>query len=281
MQVVEQAVESARGRFDQKGQRLSLTRRRDHVIVTGDPVRLLQAFGNLVHNAWKYTPAGGAIDVTLETTDAEAVVRVRDSGIGIAADMLDAIFEFFVQANPSLARTEGGLGIGLSMVKRLVELHGGSVEARSAGVGMGAEFIVRLPLARHLSVTPAPTPAPVTVPGRRVLVVEDNPDGRDMLVTVLRLAGHHVDSAATGAEGLDLAMRNPPDVVLLDIGLPDIDGFRVGQTLRAKFGEGVRLVAVTGYGQPDDRARSAEAGFDAHLVKPVDPGTLAEAMAPA
>jgi PAS domain S-box-containing protein len=271
---IEQAVESERHRVEGKRQHVAFSRGAEPVTVTGDPVRLHQIFGNLLNNAWKYTPPGGSIGITLGVEGDEAIVRIKDSGVGIPADKLESIFELFTQANPTLARTEGGLGIGLTLVKQLVELHGGTVEARSEGPGRGAEFLVRLPVART---TMAPSPPPSVPPqlvSQRVLVIEDNSDGRDMLVTVLRLAGHEVHAAATGAEGVQMALQHSPAVVLLDIGLPDLDGYEVGRELRQRLGPSVRLVALTGYGQPQDRARTEEAGFDAHVVKPIDPTRL-------
>jgi PAS domain S-box-containing protein len=271
---IEQAVETERHRVEGKRQHVALSLGGEPVTVVGDPVRLHQIFGNLLNNAWKYTPPGGSIGITLGVEGDEAIVKIKDSGVGIPADKLESIFELFTQANPTLARTEGGLGIGLTLVKQLVELHGGTVEARSEGPGRGAELLVRLPLARA-TLAPSPPPSVSTqLVSRRVLVIEDNSDGRDMLVTVLRLAGHEVHAAGTGAEGVQLALQHSPAVVLLDIGLPDLNGYEVGRELRQRLGPSVRLVALTGYGQPQDRARTEEAGFDAHVVKPVDPATL-------
>jgi PAS domain S-box-containing protein len=271
---IEQALETERHRVEGKRQHVALSLGGEPVTVIGDPVRLHQIFGNLLNNAWKYTPPGGSIGITLGVEGDEAIVKIKDSGVGIPADKLESIFELFTQANPTLARTEGGLGIGLTLVKQLVELHDGTVEARSEGPGRGAELHVRLPIART---TLAPSPAPsvsTQLVSQRVLVIEDNSDGRDMLVTVLRLAGHEVQAAGTGAEGVQLALQHSPAVVLLDIGLPDLNGYEVGRELRQRLGPSVRLVALTGYGQPQDRARTEEAGFDAHVVKPVDPAKL-------
>jgi PAS domain S-box-containing protein len=275
---IEQAVETERHRIEGKRQHVAHSLGGEPVTVIGDPVRLHQIFGNLLNNAWKYTPPGGSIGITLGVEGDEAIVKIKDSGVGIPADKLESIFELFTQANPTLARTEGGLGIGLTLVKQLVELHGGTVEARSEGPGRGAELHVRLPIART---TPAPSPpasGSTQLVSRRVLVIEDNGDGRDMLVTVLRLAGHEVHAAGTGAEGVQLALQHFPAVVLLDIGLPDLNGYEVGRELRQRLGPSVRLVALTGYGQPQDRARTEEAGFDAHVVKPVDPAKLTDLL---
>ncbi len=265
--VIALAVEGQRHRVEGKRQRLAVSVPDEPIVVEGDAARLQQVVGNLLNNASKYSPAGGAIRVAAAREGREAVVRVQDDGPGIPAERLDMIFQPFTQVDATLARTEGGLGIGLTLVKRLVELHGGAVYAHSAGPGQGAEFSVRLPLtAAAMPSPPAAGPAPT---GRRILVVEDNDDAREALVAALRLDGHDVRAARTGREGIELAFGDRPELVLIDIGLPDVEGYEVGRLLRQKFGPTIRLAALTGYGQPEDRQRSAEAGFDAHLVKPV------------
>jgi PAS domain S-box-containing protein len=272
------AAEAERHRLEGKRQHLTLSLGSAPVIVVGDPVRLQQIAGNLLNNASKYTPSGGTISLTLGVEDERAVVTVTDNGPGIPADKLDAIFDLFVQVNPTLARTEGGLGIGLTLVKHLVELHGGEVRASLAGPDGGARFTVRLPVVRGATAL-GPSPAART-PARaqRVLVVEDNDDAREMLAALLRLLGHEVFEAGTGAAALDLARDHPPAVVIMDIGLPDLDGYEVARRLRQRLGADVRLVALSGYGQPQDRARASGAGFDEHLVKPVDPVMLDEVI---
>ncbi len=274
-EVVELALGAQQHGIDSKRQRLTAILPDRPLAVVGDSVRLQQVLGNLVNNASKYTHAGGAIRVTLAAEDGDAVLHVQDDGVGIPSEKLGSIFDLFSQANPSIARTEGGLGIGLTLVKRVVELHGGVVRAHSDGPTRGAEFVVRLPLDETAGGAQAGPPAPVSVRPRRILVIEDHDDGREMLSTTLGLYGHDVFEAATGEAGIELAMRHGPDVILIDIGLPDLDGYQVGQRLRQKLGASVYLVALTGYGQPKDRALSQQAGFDAHLVKPVDPPTLA------
>jgi CheY-like chemotaxis protein len=231
---------------------------------------LQQIVTNLLDNAVKYTPAGGVIEVDVWGEDNHAVLRVRDSGIGIEADLLPRIFDLFTQGERSLDRSRGGLGLGLAVVQRLVTLHGGHVSVASGGRHQGSEFVVRLPMAEANS-SAAPTvehvPAPRTY---RVLVVEDHEDAREGLRVLLGLEGHTVQVAADGIEGLKLLRTWRPDVALVDVGLPGLDGYAFARAARAdpEIRE-IPLVAVTGYGQPEDRRRTAEAGFRAHLVKPV------------
>jgi CheY-like chemotaxis protein len=261
------AVDEYRHRIVARDQHLTVALPDTPVAVRGDPARLQQVIANLLSNACKYTAPGGAIWLTLTTEGAHAVLRVRDNGRGIPPELLGSVFDAFMQVSPGLARTEGGLGIGLTLVKRLVELHGGSIEARSEGRGAGAEFIVRLPLTGALPL-PDERPPGASMP-QRIVVIEDNDDAREALVTALKLAGHEVRAARTGEEGLELAPQVAPHIVLIDIGLPDMDGYEVARSLRHKLPVDTRLVALTGYGQAEDRRRSAAAGFDHHLVKPV------------
>lgn len=248
--------------------------------VLGDAARLQQCLVNLLSNAAKYTDAGGEVRLDLARDGAEAVVRVRDSGVGIAPDMLPAVFDLFVQSARTLDRAQGGLGLGLSIVRRLVEMHGGRVSARSAGVGRGSTFEIRLPLLQQpLAVAPAPAP-PVDAP-RRVLLIDDNQDAAESLAMVLRADGHEVRTGFGPQDALSLAADWQPDVMLLDIGLPGMDGYEVARRLGATAARSrMRLVALTGYGQPEDIRRSAEAGFDDHLVKPVGLEALARTMRP-
>jgi PAS domain S-box-containing protein len=237
-----------------------------------DPVRLTQVFGNLLNNSYKYTPAGGTIRVSVRPEGDEAVVTITDTGIGIPADKLDTIFDMFTQVDRSLEQSQGGLGIGLTLVKRLVEMHGGSVDARSAGEDRGSTFEVRLPALRE-----APDAAPAESEPRtnsgthRILVVDDNQDSADSLAMLLELHGHDVSTSHDGQSALDAAEQHRPDVVLLDIGLPVLNGHEVCRRIRQQpWGHAMVLIALTGWGQDEDRRRSHEAGFDGHLVKPVD-----------
>ena len=246
--------------------------------VSADPTRLEQVLTNLLANAVKYTPAGGEITVSVHRDGDHAVLSVRDTGVGIRAELLPRVFDLFVQADRSLERSAGGLGIGLTLVRQLVQLHGGTVEASSAGPGRGSTFTVRLPvLADPPDSDDAARPA-VAGPARRVLVIEDNEDAREMLRNLLHILGHEVHEACDGASGIEEARRLRPDAALIDIGLPGIDGYEVARRIRADA-PGTRLVAVTGYGQPEDRERALAAGFDVHLVKPVDPDQLQRLLA--
>jgi signal transduction histidine kinase/CheY-like chemotaxis protein len=259
-----------------------LVRSRRHVLsvtlppaplwLVADKDRLVQVLVNLLNNAAKYTDPGGHVLVAAAREGDEAVVRVADNGVGITPDKLPRVFELFVQEERSLDRAQGGLGIGLALVKRLVELHGGRVEAHSAGQGQGSEFVVRLPA---LPVERAGEGAAAAVNnhgsrGRHVLIIEDHADGRKSLCTLLGLLGHRVEAAEDGPAGVDLVLRSRPQVALIDLGLPGLDGYGVARKLRAELGGAVYLVALTGFGQNEDRRKTQEAGFDAHLVKPVD-----------
>jgi PAS domain S-box-containing protein len=276
--LIQAALESERHQIERKQLRITRSLGEGTLRVNGDPLRLQQVMGNLLSNACKYTPASGSIVITLTREAEHAVVRVLDSGAGIPPERLDDIFDLFTQVNPSLARTEGGLGIGLTLTKRLVDLHGGDVHAFSDGPGRGSEFVVRLPLARGGAHSDAGGSPPPLLSPRRIVVIEDNTDAREMLAIALRLAGHEVVEAATGTDGIELARRHRPEVVLVDIGLPDIDGYQVGRRLRQEAEGRFRLIALTGYGQARDRALSHAAGFDAHLLKPLDPSTLEAAI---
>jgi two-component system CheB/CheR fusion protein len=244
----------------------------------GDAARLEQVVTNLLDNALKYTRPGGRIVVGTSTVGREAMLRVQDTGQGIEPDLLPRVFDLFVQEPQGLDRARGGLGLGLAVVKRLVELHGGSVSARSPGPGRGADFTVRLPATPPAPPTagrPAPPPTAAVRPRRRVLVVEDNSDAREMLCMALEAAGHVVEEAEDGPTGLARLASFRPDVALIDVGLPGLDGYAVARIARSRADtRAIRLVALTGYGQSEDRARALSAGFDRHVTKPVDPLVL-------
>ena len=227
-----------------------------------------------MNNACKFTASGGQIWLTVDFVDAsELVIRVRDSGVGIAADEIGKVFTMFEQGDKSLERSATGLGIGLSLVKTLTELHGGTVEATSAGVGHGSEFTVRLPVARIAESAPAEPAslAATSLPPLRILVVDDNRDSADMLGTLLTFGGHKTSTANDGLSAIEAAEKFQPDVILMDIGLPGLNGYEAARRVRERLADKKPiLVALTGWGQDADRRRSEEAGFDAHLVKPVD-----------
>lgn len=279
-EVVARAAEDHRAAFDAAS--IGLRTEIDAALpVTGDATRLAQIVGNLLGNAAKFTPAGGTVTLGLAREGDTAVLRVRDTGVGIAPDVLSSLFEPFAQADHTLERSRGGLGLGLALVRSLTEMHGGTVSARSAGPGHGAEFVVRLPLLPSDVVVPAPPPGPpVAVVRRRVLVVEDNADGAEALGELIGLMGHDVEVAHDGLAAIARAQAFRPDVVLCDIGLPGIDGYEVARRLSADDRlRGARLVALTGYAQPEDRARTRAAGFTAHLSKPPDLAALERLLA--
>jgi PAS domain S-box-containing protein len=281
--VVQSAVEGSRPLIEAAAHRLTVSLPPEPVALDADPVRLAQVFANLLTNAAKYTDRGGHIRLTAERRGGEVIVSVRDTGIGIAAEHLPRLFEMFSQVRTALERSQGGLGIGLSLVKGLVEMHGGSVGARSDGPGQGSEFSVRLPLLSPLSLVPGPLPPGTRDQGRgtrRVLVADDNRDAADSLALMLRLAGHEVHTAHDGQEAVEAAAWFRPEVALLDIGMPRLNGYEACRRIREQpGGRQIVLVAVTGWGQEEDRRRASEAGFDRHLTKPVDPADLERVLA--
>lgn len=264
-------VEDLKPRFEAEGVELSVELPDQPLPVEADGARIVQVVDNLLDNAAKYTDRGGQVWLTLEAGETDCVLSVRDTGIGIEAAHLEHIFELFEQADVSIDRSSGGLGLGLNLVKRMVEMHGGSVRALSDGRGTGSTMIVSLPR----SSVPQPAPAEmdallVTEAPRTLIVVEDNPDTARSMEMLLEALGHDVRVARTGAEGIALATERLPELVLIDLGLPDMDGYQVARVLRQRFGDQLRLVALTGYGQEEFRRRSREAGFDEHLLKPLD-----------
>jgi PAS domain S-box-containing protein len=271
--VLARAVETSRPVIDARRHRLTLSLPPRGVRVLADPTRLAQVIGNLLTNAAKYTDEGGDILLACQREGDEVVIRVRDTGMGIPSELLPQVFGLFIQGERSLDRSEGGLGIGLTLVHRLVDMHAGTVEAQSDGPGKGSEFVVRLPALADEPQSLEPEAAPDSGPGGNhcVLVVEDNRDGADSLAVLLNLMGHQVRVAYNGSEAVQLANTLRPHVVLLDIGLPGMSGYEVARHLRDLPGfEKTLLIAMTGYGQEEDRQRGREAGFDHYLVKPVD-----------
>jgi PAS domain S-box-containing protein len=272
------AIEAARPILDSKHHTLSLDLPKQTVRLEADPVRLAQVFSNLLINAAKYTDAGGSIELRATREGSAVVVTVRDNGIGISADMMPRLFTLFSQAHTALGRSEGGLGVGLALARGLVSLHGGRVEARSEGPGRGSEFIVRLPLgvaAWEVSQVELSADGAATDAGLKILVVDDSLDAADTCATVLELSGHEVQTAYSGRRALELARTFLPHALLLDIGLPDVNGYELARTIRAApWAEGMVLIAVTGWGQDEDRRRALEAGFDHHLTKPIAAETL-------
>ena len=281
--VVDRALELARPLIEARKHTLSVTLPPEPMLLDADPIRLAQVLANLLDNAAKYTDEGGQIWLTAERNDAKVVLTVRDNGVGIPADFLPQIFNLYAQENRSQDRTQGGLGIGLTLVRNLVEMHGGGIQAFSPGAGQGSAFVVRLPVyADGQAAKPNPQPAKrraTAGPSRRILVVDDNLDSAKSLAVLLRHFGHDVQITYDGPAALEAVRTRPPDVVLLDIGLPRMSGLEVARRLRGELGlTQALMVAMTGYGQIEDHRRSQEAGFNAHLVKPIDLDALSELL---
>jgi signal transduction histidine kinase len=278
--VLQTAVETCSPGLEAARQQLSLTLPQETVWLDADLTRLSQAVSNVLNNASKYSPAGARIELSAEIVDREAMIRIRDEGMGISQDMLPQIFEMFRQGDASSTQSRSGLGIGLTLVKRLVEMHDGTIEARSAGVGQGSEFVLRLPVAVQRLAQPAATVREQkNATARRVLVVDDNRDAAASLALLLSHSGHHTRIAHDGLEALKVADGFRPEAIMLDIGMPKLDGFEVAKRIReTDWGKDILLVALTGWGQEEDRHRSQDAGFDRHLVKPVEYGTIVELL---
>lgn len=270
---VNEAVEVCRPLIEQWGHTLSVELPEERILLEADPTRLAQILFNLLNNAAKYTEPGGKIRLTAERQNEIVEVRVKDTGVGIPPDMLVRVFELFRQVDTSIERSQGGLGIGLTLVQRLVSMHGGEVEAHSEGEGKGSEFVVRLPVSRASETGPVeslPMAEKAGANHRRILVVDDNHDSADSMAMFLELMGHEVRTANDGLAAIHEATVFAPQVILLDIGLPKLNGYEVARKLREQYGEIIVLIALTGWGQDEDKRRSHDAGFDAHLVKPVD-----------
>jgi signal transduction histidine kinase/ActR/RegA family two-component response regulator len=273
--IIAQSIAVVRSAAERQRTSLEVRNCEQPVLADADSVRVDQIVTNILTNAIKYTPEGGHVTLELRREGGDGVIEVRDDGVGIAPDRIGTIFELFTQAENAIGRAQGGMGIGLALVKNLIELHGGHVRAESQGVGKGSTFTVRLPLAseadRALSrESTAPPPEAAHAPTRRIVIVEDNNDVRDLLRLRLSKLGHDVLDARDGVEGLEVVLAEKPDLALVDLGLPGIDGYEVAKGVREKLGDEVILVAVSGFGQPEDKRRALEAGFDEHITKPAD-----------
>ncbi len=281
--VIREAVETSLPLLEQGGHKLVVNLPAEPVMVYADMIRMAQVFSNLLNNAAKYTEPGGHVTINLETTEGDAVVSVKDSGTGIPAEMLPHIFEMFMQVDRNVHRSKGGLGIGLTLVKQLVEMHGGSIEARSAGTGQGSEFVVRLPtvVRREADVRDVhDREMPAHSTPLRILVADDNEDGANSLGQMLQIMGHEVRVTHDGLAAIEAAEVFRPQVILLDIGMPKLDGYDACRRIRKEsWGKDTALVALTGWGQEEDRRRTSAAGFDYHLVKPVESNTLVNVLA--
>jgi PAS domain S-box-containing protein len=277
--IITSALKTAEPLIRANGHELTVTQAGERLHVLGDPTRLTQAVANLLNNAAKYTSKGGKILLATERVGDVAAIRVKDNGAGIAAEMLPRIFEMFVQAANSLSRSQGGLGVGLTLVKTVVELHGGSIEASSDGPGKGSEFIVRLPILQQNDAAPEecrPPSAPGSFPCRRILIVDDLKSAAKIVASLLRSWKQEVRIAGSGKEALQMIEQEKPDMILSDISMPEMDGYEFAHLIRERPDwKDIWLVAVTGYGQESDKRRSQEAGFNRHLVKPISKGDLA------
>jgi signal transduction histidine kinase/ActR/RegA family two-component response regulator len=281
--VIDSAVSANRQRMDAMGHKFSVTYPRTPIHLDADPTRVIQILSNLLRNAAKYTPRGGEVSLSAGMEGGQALIRVRDSGVGIEPGALPGLFRMFVQLETPVDGTREGLGVGLALARSLAQMHGGTVEAHSEGRGRGSEFVVRLPALADrqdpATVVRDPGPAPAAEQGLRILVVDDSADSASSLGTMLELMGHRVAVATEGQAALDLARRDPPDVAILDIGMPGMDGYELARRLRQRFApEELLLVALTGWGKREDRRKASAAGFDHHLVKPASSTRLREVL---
>jgi len=275
-EIAQQSMRVVQPQADQQKIAIRFEPPQKSVLVYADPVRVEQIITNILTNAVKYTPEGGHVEMQVGVENGRAAIRVKDDGVGIPNERIDNIFELFAQAENSIGRAQGGMGIGLALVRNLVELHGGTVSASSDGAGTGSEFIVRLPQAKEEErattrpeVRPSRTERSATL-ARRIVIVEDNADVRDLLRLKLKRLGHTVSDARDGVEGVKVVLNEKPDLALVDLGLPGLDGYQVARQVREQLGDDVVLVAVSGFGQPEDKRRAPEAGFDDHITKPAD-----------
>lgn len=277
---IRHALDAVEAAFRQNGLTFNFDPADEAIRIDGDPVRLDQILSNLLTNAVKYSRPRGHVDITTSIEDGQAVVRIEDDGLGIAPEMLDRIFELFAQVDQTLDRSHGGMGVGLTLVKNLVELHGGRIEVRSDGIGMGSCFEIRLPLSEGEE-EPVETPLhpPASSRSSRIVLIEDNSDIRRLLELKLRGMGHTVLAAGDGESGLELLLREMPDFAFVDIGLPGLNGYEVARAFRERHRDGTVLVALTGYGLPDDQRKAEAAGFDRHLTKPPEFDELERVLA--
>jgi CheY-like chemotaxis protein len=288
--LMEAAIETAQPVIAAKRHTLNTEWPQTPIQLDVDPVRLTQVIANLLTNAAKYTPPGGLITLRAHLQAMQVVISVRDNGIGIAPAMLLKVFEMFSQIDAGHEHADGGIGIGLALVKGFVELHGGTITAHSAGLNQGSEFIVQLPVQSTHQSAPephesaasrdAPVPASAAAEARRVLVADDNRDGADIMALLLQQSGYDVSVAHSGPDALTAAAQNKPEIAILDIGMPGMNGYEVAQRIRREaWGKQMLLIALTGWGQEDDRRKAFDAGFDHHLIKPIDPQALEALMA--
>jgi CheY-like chemotaxis protein len=268
---INSAVEQSAQAIENRNHQLSINLPQNNIWITGDQVRLSQIVANLLLNSAKFTEPGGKIELSAEVVGDDILIRLQDNGIGIANNKINSIFEMFEQSGHVSDRVQDGLGIGLSLVRALVKLHGGEVQAKSNGVGEGSVFEIKLPIETENIETPTEEPAPFKETIKRILIVDDNEDGAITLAQLLELKGHEVQTAFTGATAIENASQFNPDIIFLDIGLPDFSGYEVAKKLRAlPQGKVFSLIALTGYGQAHDRQTALDSGFDDHFVKPID-----------
>ena len=280
--IIHHAVEACRSMADSANHELDISLPPQPIFLNADSVRLAQVFGNLLFNACKYTEQGGRIWLTVEREGSDVVVKVRDTGVGIPPDMLPKVFEMFTQLDRTLERSQGGLGVGLTLVKRLVEMHDGTVTAHSQGTEQGSEFVVRLPILIEqpkAQQPPDPTGENVSITSRRILVVDDNRDAAFSHAKLLKLLGNEVQTAQDGIEAVEQAEKFKPDIILLDIGLPKLNGYDACRAMREQpWGKAIIIIALTGYGQEVTIAKHRRTGFDGHLVKPVSHAALVKML---
>jgi two-component system, sensor histidine kinase len=273
-EVADQSLSVVTSAATHHGISLRVARPKEPLLIYADPIRVDQIIGNVLTNAIKYTPEGGHVTLEITRDEDHALIRVTDDGVGIAPERIGGIFEIFAQAENAIGRSQGGMGIGLALVRNLVQLHDGEVSARSDGIGHGSEFVIRLPLATEEQLATVPSNAELTSAAvhasRRIVIIEDNPDVRDLLRLKLTRLGHNVVGASDGNEGLRAVLDSRPDLALIDLGLPGLDGYEVARHVRDELGGDVVLIAVSGFGQPEDKRRALDAGFDEHITKPAD-----------